>query len=366
MLTRGARETFRSLGLDVVADPLPPGDDGAGRLLALHLARNPGLQPGAPGFAPGVPGMMNNSRLLARLAPRLGDPRRFPVLPVRGAWLDTRPSGWNAEYVYVEIRGVLEERSDADDDGFWLVVTSGLPNEGVWHAVGLEFVRRPARGAPRIFLYDPLECASAHRDAEFADLMLWGPVAMVASCPRCARAMGWDAPAPADAWGRFGTRERALDSAETAAMLRAAYPPPLPVPARVDDIAGALEEALFAMGVRAFAPRFAPQAGDDELCQTWIYVMYELRVEAGSPRAALELANASDPAAMRRRMVDFVRRAVRGEEAAAFWDARLLLRDSGGDVAGSRFLDWLRWAAAQPGFGEEYVSAAAENGSRAQ
>jgi hypothetical protein len=353
---------FARLGLDVVADPLPPGDDGTERLLALLPgARDGDLEPGAPGFAPGALAMMDSSPFVGRFGPALGDPAGFPFVGVENIQLNVSPSHWNVQEVYARIRDLLEERSDATDRGFYVPVAVEISWEAFGHSVGVEFVRGAARRAPRIVVYD-----SAARDGDATEpssvaLLIWGPLAMAAACPRCARAMGWEGPANRDfAAGGVETpgsvearlrnvaRQFALDATEFG------------FPNECSDLALAASLA----GVRRFSPRFPLQAGDDAFCLTWVYVAYELRAGVESYGAAAAAANLFGPEGMRRRLVGLFRRAVRSRQADLFWEERELELPDGSRVSARRFLEWLRWAAELPTFGEQYVAAAPKLGAR--
>jgi hypothetical protein len=300
-------DMFARLGLDARSVPFGPGDDGARELCNLYDTSWYGpLMAGAPGFGVGVPFMTSSARFAARFA-RSGLGRRddrFPFIAVEGMQVVSGPE--SVEGLYGKILGIVESMADASVEGFYLSVGLIEYNNPSGHAVGVEFVREPAPGAARIVVYD--SAASRREPAcRMTRALIRGPLSAVASCPRCARAMLWD-------------------------------PGERPFP-------------------RLFAPLVEPQTAGDEFCQTWIYVLYELRAEAGSWEAAEVLASASDPATMRRRLVDFVRRAARSDFASEFWEMRTLYR-RGGQASGADFLRWFRWAAELPTFGARYVAAA--------
>jgi hypothetical protein len=301
-------EMFARLGLDARSVLIEPGDDGTRELCgSFDEPSKERMNPGAPGFGLGVPHMIGSPGFELSFA-RSGLGRRDDRFPFLVTWeleLEVDAGPESAERLYGKIRDLIESMADASVEGFFVRVRLVERNGLVGHAVGVEFVRRPDRGAARIVVYD----STVHRDRPTYSLtraLIRGPLSAVASCPRCVRAMGWN------------PRARS--------------------------------------GARAFAPAFALQFGDDEFCQTWIYVLYELRAEAGSAKAAAALASASDPGAMRRRLVEFVRRATRSGFAVEFWVRRFIDRSDGGRVLGWDFLRWLRWAAELPGFGKEYVA----------
>jgi hypothetical protein len=301
-------EMFARLGLDVRSDPIPPGEDGARELLDLY--DDPTTKylicPGWEEFGMGAPFMISSVGFEGAFEGsgfrRRDD--RFPFVFSRRLEFMIGGGSESSESLYQELRDVVEDMADASVEGFYVRVVLCSRHSRESHAVGVEFVREPAPGAARILLYDSVAYKNWPVD-EWSRPLIRGPLGAVARCPRCARAMLWDP----------GERSQ----------------------------------------VRVFAPPFASQSGDDEFCQSWPYVLYELRVEVGSFEAALALASASGPAAMRRRLVDFVRRAVRSEFASAFWGERTLRRRDGGEASGADFLRWLRWAAELPGFGEGYV-----------
>jgi hypothetical protein len=306
----GVADTFARLGLDVRSVPLAPGYDGARQLWSLYdVPANIALRPGALGFGMGVPLMMNSPKFQAWFG-RWGLGRRddrFPFVALARLELTVDDGPESGERLYGRIRDLLESMADASIEGFYVRVHLGERNKLVGHCVGVEFVLEPDPGAARIVVYDPWARRDEPPSLKTRELIR-GPLWRVASCPRCARAMLWD-------------------------------PSKRPFPFR-------------------FAPRVAPQTVGDGFCQTWLYVLYELRAEAGNAEAALELASASEPAAMRRRLVDFLRRAVRSDFATEFWERRTLRRRDGGEASGADFLRWLRWAAELPGFGAGYVAAA--------
>ena len=336
------QKMFRKLGID---EPPPDGEDGYEMVKTMHeFGLNAFRFVNSTDVTDGpIQSMLNSPEFRMNFAQKI-KPSNLPYVPFdRDFVVKVKENTSNADELIQELKGIIHDRADNDDPGFFVSISYSASTEeggGIsdiqW--IGFEFVRNQTASLPHVITYDPSSGMDVWYGSQPIEHQIIVPLLLDSDVRK---QMGWTPEIPEEVFQDFKS---------PGAIFRTFQRNILGFVGISDSLRKKHERLRNNLGIRRFLPK---TSFGDYFCQTWVLYLYMIRTGTETAAIALEIVNLNCES--RKNIVEFLREIVNSDTAREYWKTRRLQRTTGKYTSGTAFYEWLKYSASLPSFAEEYL-----------